>query len=1373
MKQNQMATSRAVKAAHSFLAVCNWRKFGVVLAVILSSAGAKAANTADNYTGSGTGSLLTTGNWSLSAAPTVANDAVFTGTSGIRTLNTANLTVGSFNVTASSGTFSIRTEANNTTDRNLILGGPGDLGNSVSGTVAGDLLYVANGAIFVLRGDNPNNTGVLKVQLGQSGNFNVVGTLTIGAAISGSSFGFTKSGGGTLSLTNVNTYSGNTVISVGTLTLSGSGSIANSPTIEIAGGATFDVSGLTTALTLASGQVIKASGTATTGTIATTTGKGLTTASDSPLQFTAFNGSVAPLTLSGAGTLTLASGNPVTVTVANGGTPLGLGDYKLIAKGATGTVSGTPSSVTVNGDGVITGASKSLVNNGSELYLRVSCTAPTTGTPTAAPSSTVCAGTQFILTESASGGASPFTYQWYKGATAILNATNTTYTNASPVAGDSANYSCVVTSACGSASTSAVVAVTVNANVTPAVSVSANPGFTTCSANQIVFTATPVNGGTPTYQWYLNNNPVGFNSVNYTNGSGGLANSDQIYVKMTSSLACVTASIAYSPTNTMTISGSTTPTVGISLNTGTPTNCPGSQIIFTASPTNGGGSPTYIWKTNSVVDPSSTSATYTNSSFVNGDTVDCQLTSSDACASPTTANAPQVTLTVKPNLTPTVSIAASPGPTNCPGTQIIFTATPVNGGVSPSYQWKTNGFNSGGNSATYTNSSLANGDVIACVLTPSAEVCASPANATSSSLTNYLNPTVTPAVSIAASPGTTNAAGATVTFTATPVNGGVSPGYQWKTNTGSVPGATSSSFATTTLSNNDVVTCVLTPSAEICASPATATSAGITNVIISLPTITTQPQSRTNSVGDNAAFSVSSTGSFRSFQWYFNNAAISGATNSSYTRSSVGAADAGNFTVIITNIAGAVTSTPAVLTLIGTNSIKLAQWDFNSITPDATTSTGSSTPSTGSGTATTLNGVTAAFASGTGSSDPAASDNTRWTTTSYPATSVSNKTAGVQFAVSTVGYTNVVLSWEQQASGTASRYTRLQYSVNGTDFIDTSTVIAISTATTFFYQTADLSALPGVANNANFKFRVVSEFQSTATGSGPDSYLGVSGTYNNGGAGSVGFDLVTLFAQPLPPAITTQPSSLTNCSGNLASFTAAATGVVTPYPQWQLSTDTGGTWNNIGGATADTYSFTPSHTDNGSEFRVIYTNAWFASTSTVATLTIRPVPVANNVTYSFNQGSALKLLVASLLTNASDSAAGTISLVSVGNSANGVAVSTDATRVSYSGLLTNNDSFTYTVSSSTCGETATGTVFLTALGNLTGQYSTNIVTVAGTNLTVTFFGISNYTYQVQRSTNLISWVTLLTTNPVASGPFKIQDTIGVAPSSAFYRLLIP
>ena len=57
--------------------------------------------------------------------------------------------------------------------------------------------------------------------------------------------GLTKVGTGTLTSQRANTYTGNTTISAGTLALSGSGSIANTPSITIATNATFDVSAVT------------------------------------------------------------------------------------------------------------------------------------------------------------------------------------------------------------------------------------------------------------------------------------------------------------------------------------------------------------------------------------------------------------------------------------------------------------------------------------------------------------------------------------------------------------------------------------------------------------------------------------------------------------------------------------------------------------------------------------------------------------------------------------------------------------------------------------------------------------------------------------------------------------------------------------------------------------------------------------------------------------------------------------------------------------------------------------------------------------------------------------------------------------------------
>src|ERR1700731_801887 len=98
------------------------------LAMLAVGRSVHAANATNNYTGSSSGSLLTATNWSLGHVPTISEDAVFTATTGIRTLSGNNsLTVGSFDVSAATGTFTIR-NATSSTISTLTLGGAGDLG---------------------------------------------------------------------------------------------------------------------------------------------------------------------------------------------------------------------------------------------------------------------------------------------------------------------------------------------------------------------------------------------------------------------------------------------------------------------------------------------------------------------------------------------------------------------------------------------------------------------------------------------------------------------------------------------------------------------------------------------------------------------------------------------------------------------------------------------------------------------------------------------------------------------------------------------------------------------------------------------------------------------------------------------------------------------------------------------------------------------------------------------------------------------------------------------------------------------------------------------------------------------------------------------
>ena len=83
------------------------------------------------------------------------------------------------------------------------------------------------------------------------------------------------------------------------------------------------------------------------------------------------------------------------------------------------------------------------------------------------------------------------------------------------------------------------------------------------------------------------------------------------------------------------------------------------------------------------------------------------------------------------------------------------------------------------------------------------------------------------------------------------------------------------------------------------------------------PVITAHPQSRTNVVGTAASFTVTATTlSPPGYQWYFGPAPIPGATNATFTLSSVLASNAGTYHAVVTSLGGSVPSDVATLTVL-------------------------------------------------------------------------------------------------------------------------------------------------------------------------------------------------------------------------------------------------------------------------------------------------------------------------------------------------------------------------------------------------------------------------------------------------------------------------
>ncbi|HEX4122023.1 MAG TPA: Ig-like domain repeat protein, partial [Verrucomicrobiae bacterium] len=233
--------------------------------------------------------------------------------------------------------------------------------------------------------------------------------VTISGVMSGTN-GFIKSGVGILALANVNTYSGNTSITNGTLALTGSGSINNTPLIVLTTNATFDVSGVTGGtFTLSSSTVITAFGVgATAGTTSATINGhlgGTVNLGAQPMTLVFSPASDAGDTAHACiqipqGALTL---NNNTIVVSNvTANPLGAGTYNLIqvGDGTTGTITGTPNStVLVEGAGLAAGTVGSLQISGSTVQLVVA-TATSTTTTTLSPTTAITYGqsTTFMAT---------------------------------------------------------------------------------------------------------------------------------------------------------------------------------------------------------------------------------------------------------------------------------------------------------------------------------------------------------------------------------------------------------------------------------------------------------------------------------------------------------------------------------------------------------------------------------------------------------------------------------------------------------------------------------------------------------------------------------------------------------------------------------------------------------------------------------------------------------------------------------------------------------------------------------------------------------------------------------------------------------------
>ncbi|MES2287813.1 MAG: T9SS type A sorting domain-containing protein [Bacteroidota bacterium] len=299
----------------------------------------------------------------------------------------------------------------------------------------------------------------------------------------------------------------------------------------------------------------------------------------------------------------------------------------------------------------------------------------------------------------------------------------------------------------------------------------------------------------------------------------------------------------------------------IALTSGTNPMCSGQSATFTSYPHNGGTTPVYQWKVDGV-NVGTNSPTYTTTTLTTGQVVTCVLTSNLTGVTVTGSPATSPGITMVVNATPTTPVISPNG--------AILTSSATTGN-----QWYLNGaIIPAATSQTYTTTQSGSYTVIVttngCVSATSAAV--------------VISTTFTASVLVATTSGTNpSCTGSSVTFTATPANGGTTPVYQWQVNGANV-GTNSPTYTTTTLTNGQTVTCILTSNYPgVVGSPATSNVITITvNAIPATPVITANGAVLTSSA---------STGN----QWYLNSAIVPNAISQTYT-----ATQNGNYTVIVT-----------------------------------------------------------------------------------------------------------------------------------------------------------------------------------------------------------------------------------------------------------------------------------------------------------------------------------------------------------------------------------------------------------------------------------------------------------------------------------------
>lgn len=329
-------------------------------------------------------------------------------------------------------------------------------------------------------------------------------------------------------------------------------------------------------------------------------------------------------------------------------------------------------------------------------------------------------------------------------------------------------------------------------------------------------------------------------------------------------------------------------TVAIALTNGTNPSCINSPLTFTATPGGTATNPTFKWYVNGIAVAGAVTTTFSSTTLANGAVVTARIFYTGPCGADSTTSNP-ITIFRSTAIAPAVSIALTNG-TNpgCTGQSLTFTATPVNGGTTPGYQWQisTNGgttwTNVIGAGATYTTAALSCNTNVRVIMT-SALSCASPLTATAASILYTCTSSMAATATITQTGGSNpTCKGAAVTFTAQVTNQGNNPTYSWLRN-GVATGNNTLTYTSNALNNRDTIQFRLV-SNNPCVSETTVLSNKIGVTVIDLDTpsvyLAVTAGSNPGCADSLLEFTATATSSFglNGYTWYLNNVAVATGT---------------------------------------------------------------------------------------------------------------------------------------------------------------------------------------------------------------------------------------------------------------------------------------------------------------------------------------------------------------------------------------------------------------------------------------------------------------------------------------------------------------